>query len=37
VRLAASVIGLFKAEPIGKYRPWRCPDDIEFATLAWVD
>ena len=35
--LAESVIGLYKAELIRKRGPWRTIDDIEIATLEWVD
>ena len=34
--LAESVIGLFKTEVIRRRGPWRCLEDVEFATLAWV-
>ena len=29
--------GLFKTEVIRKRGPWRSIDDVEFATLEWVD
>lgn len=35
--LAESTIGLFKTEKIGPERPWRTLDEVEFATLEWVD
>jgi putative transposase len=35
--LAESVIGLYKAELIRKRGPWKTIDDIEIATLEWVD
>ena len=35
--LAESVIGLYKAELIHRRGPWRGCDDLEFATLQWVD
>ena len=35
--LAESVIGLFKTEVIRRRGPWRSVDDVEFATLEWVD
>ena len=35
--LAESVIGLFKTEVIRRRGPWRSLDDVEFATLEWVD
>ena len=35
--LAASVLGLHKAEPVHRQGPWRGLDDREFATLRWVD
>jgi transposase InsO family protein len=35
--LAESVIGLYKAEVIRHEGPWKTLDDVEFATLEWVD
>ncbi len=35
--LAESVIGLYKAELITRRGPWRTVEDVELATLAWVD
>jgi transposase InsO family protein len=35
--LAETIIGLFKAEVIHRRGPWRGLDDVEFATLEWVD
>lgn len=35
--LAETVIGLFKTEIIYRRGPWRDSDQVEFATLAWVD
>jgi transposase InsO family protein len=35
--LAESVIGLFKTEVIRRLGPWRSLEDVEFATLEWVD
>ena len=35
--LAESVIGLFKTEVIRRQGPWRNIDELEFATLEWVD
>jgi putative transposase len=35
--LAESVNGLYKAELIWQRGPWRTADDVELATLAWVD
>lgn len=35
--LAESVIGLYKAELVRRQGPWRGLDDLEFATLEWVD
>jgi transposase InsO family protein len=35
--LAETIIGLFKAEVIWHRGPWRNVEDVEFATLAWVD
>lgn len=38
VRQAArSIIGLFKTEVIRRNGPWRSLDQVEFATLDWVD
>ena len=34
---AESVIGLFKTELIRRRGPWRGLDDVELATLEWVD
>ena len=35
--LAESIIGLFKAEVIHRRGLWRCVDNVEYATLEWVD
>jgi putative transposase len=35
--LAESTIGLYKTELIRQRGPWRGVDDVELATLAWVD
>ena len=35
--LAESTIGLFKNELIRRRGPWRTLDDVEIATLEWVD
>ncbi|NLT53493.1 MAG: transposase [Actinomycetales bacterium] len=35
--LAESEIGLFKTEVIGPNGPWQGVDDVELATLTWVD
>jgi putative transposase len=35
--LAESVIGLFKTEVIRRRGPWRSVEDVELATLEWVD
>ena len=35
--LAESVIGLYKTEVIHRRGPWRTLDDVEYATLEWVD
>jgi putative transposase len=35
--LAESVNGLFKTEVIWRRGPWRSFEDVEFATLEWVD
>lgn len=35
--LAETVIGLFKTEVIRRRGPWKRLEDVEFATLEWVD
>lgn len=35
--LAESTIGLYKTERINPQRPWKTFDEVEFATLEWVD
>ena len=35
--MAESVIGLYKTELVRKRGPWRGLDDLELATLEWVD
>lgn len=35
--VAESTIGLYKTELINPQRPWRTPDDVEFATFEYVD
>jgi transposase InsO family protein len=35
--LAESVIALYKTELIRRRGPWRTLEDVEFATLTWVD
>jgi putative transposase len=35
--LAESEIGLFKTELINQRGPWRTHDEVEIATLEWVD
>lgn len=35
--LAESVIGLIKTEVIRRRGPWKRLEDVEFATLEWVD
>jgi transposase InsO family protein len=35
--LTESVIGLFKTEVIRRRGPWRGLEDVEFATLEWLD
>ena len=35
--LAESVIGLYKTEKIYRQGPWKSFDDVEFATLEWID
>jgi len=36
-RLAESIIGLYKTEVIRRRRPWKHLEQVEFATLEWVD
>jgi len=35
--LAETINGLYKAELIKKRGPWKTVEDVEFATLEWVD
>jgi putative transposase len=35
--LAETIIGLDKTELIRRRRPWKGIDDVEYATLEWVD
>jgi putative transposase len=35
--LAETIIGLYKTEVIRRRGPWRGLDDVEYATLEWVD
>ena len=35
--LAETIIGLYKTEVIHKRGPWRNLDEVEYATLEWVD
>jgi transposase InsO family protein len=35
--LAETIFGLFKTEVIRPYGPWRNIEEVEFATLEWVD
>lgn len=35
--LAETVNGLYKTEFIRRCGPWRTPEQVELATLAWVD
>jgi putative transposase len=35
--LAETIIGLYKTELIRRRGPWRCIDQVEYATLEWVD
>jgi transposase InsO family protein len=35
--MAETINGLYKAELIHKRGPWRAVDEVEFATLGWVD
>ena len=35
--LAETIIGLYKTELIHRRGPWKGLDDVEYATLEWVD
>ena len=35
--LAETTIGLYKTELINPQRPWKALDEVEFATLEWVN
>lgn len=35
--MAETIIGLYKTEQIHRLGPWKGVDDVEFATLEWVD
>ena len=35
--LAETINGLYKTEVIHKRGPWRTVDEVEYATLEWVD
>ena len=35
--LAETMIGLYKAELVRNHGPWRGLEDLEYATLEWVD
>jgi transposase InsO family protein len=35
--LAETINGLYKTEVIRKRGPWKIPDEVEYATLEWVD
>jgi putative transposase len=35
--LAETIIGLYKTELIRRCRPWKGIDQVEYATLEWVD
>jgi putative transposase len=35
--MAETINGLYKAELIHKRGPWKTVDEVEFATLEWVD
>jgi transposase InsO family protein len=35
--LAETIIGLYKTEVIRRNGPWRSLEEVEFATLEWVD
>jgi putative transposase len=35
--LAETILGLYKTEVIRRRGPWKNIDDVEFATLEWID
>jgi putative transposase len=35
--LAETIIGLYKTELVRRRGPWKGVDDVEYATLEWVD
>jgi len=35
--LAETIIGLYKTELIRRHGPWKGIDDVEYATLEWLD
>jgi transposase InsO family protein len=35
--MAESTIGLYKTELIHRQRPWKTPEQVEFATLEYID
>ena len=35
--MAESAIGLYKTELIRRQGPWRTPEQVEFATLEYID
>jgi transposase InsO family protein len=35
--MAETIIGLYKTEVIRRRGPWKGLDDVEYATLEWVD
>jgi putative transposase len=35
--LAETIIGLYKTELVRRQGPWKGLDDLEYATLEWVD
>ena len=35
--LAETIVGLYKAELVRNRGPWRGLDDLEYATLEWID
>ena len=36
-RLAEAIIGLYKTQLIRRRGPWKGIDDVEYATLEWLD
>jgi putative transposase len=37
LQLAETIIGLYKTELVRRHGPWKGLDEVEYATLEWVD